>query len=100
MKNRILIAIQEWLLKRSSTPWACFETSGVDADGRIPMIMHWNKAFYENLVRHGYQGTTEEETIQLFFIASQMLPADGLAGDSVNPGATPNLTNEANTLRR
>ena len=99
--NSFLIKLQEKLKAKSKTPWSCFETSGIDADGRIGWSMRWNKAFIEHLNARGFQGINDEETVQMFFMMSQMMPDDiAQQGDVVNPAATPNLTNEANTLRR
>jgi hypothetical protein len=101
MKTKFLIWLQEKLAAKSKTPWACFETSGMDNDGRIGWTMHWNDAFIQHLNARGFQGLSDEETVQQFFMLSQMLP-DELAkdADAVNPAEMPNLTNEANTLRR
>lgn len=101
MKSKFLIWLQEKLSAKSKTPWACFETEGMDADGRIGWTMTWNKAFIKHLNSRGFQGLTDEESVQQFFMLNQMLPEE-LANqvDTVNPEAMPNLTNEANTLRR
>jgi hypothetical protein len=49
----------------------------------------------------GMSGTTPEETIQMFFLQMRMIPETMLdQEDTVNPEATPNLTNEANQLIR
>jgi hypothetical protein len=101
MKRKFLIWLQEWLVKNSSTPWACFETGGPDAEGRLSFSISWNKAFINNLHRHGIQELNDEQTVQMFFIQSRMLPEEMVNDqDTVNPEAMPNLTNEANTLRR
>lgn len=101
MKSKFLIWVQEKLSARSKTPWACFETEGMDATCRIGWTMNWNKAFIDHLNSKGFQGLSDEETVQQFFMFSQMLPEElAHQADTVNPDATPNLTNEANTLRR
>lgn len=101
MKRKFLIALQEKLVSKSKEPWACFETSGPDKEGRLGFSISWNKAFIANLHQQGYQGMNDEETVQMFFLATHMIPEEMMNDlDTVNPDATPNLTNEANTLRR
>jgi hypothetical protein len=101
MKRKFLIALQEKLVANSKDPWACFETTGPDPEGRLQFSISWNKAFISNLHAQGYQSMTDEETVQMFFLSTHMLPESMLDdADTVNPEATPNLTNEANTLRR
>lgn len=101
MKRSILITIKEWLAQRSSKPWACFETTGPDKDGRVAFTISSNKAFIKNLQNLGMAGTTDEETVQLFFLQTRMIPEDLMPiEDAINPEAMPNLTNEANQFRR
>jgi hypothetical protein len=101
MKRSIFMTVQEWYMKTSKTPWACIQTTGPDAEGRLPMTFSWNKAFLQVLNKNGYHGMSPEESVQTFFLSTQMLPEEMLKDlDTVNPSATPNLTNEANTLRR
>jgi hypothetical protein len=99
MKRSLLTRLQELLKKKSKKPWASFETSGPSKDGRLEFTMSWNDAFIDVLKRAGYEGETEEEMVQLFYLSTQMIP-ESLMDDAVNPSATPNLTNEANILRR
>lgn len=100
MKPSFLISIQEFFKRRSNKPWGCFETSGPDENGRVEFRITYNKAFVENLHKRGFQGINDEETTQMFFLSSRIVPDGYLDDDSVNPEATPNLSNEANTLRR
>jgi hypothetical protein len=101
MKPKLLIKLQELLVSRSKQPWSCFETSGMDADGRIGFSMRWNKAFIKHLHGRGFHGLTDEETVQMFFMMSQMIPEElANQSDTINPSGTPHLTSEANTLRR
>jgi len=100
MKSKFLIWLQEKLANLSDAPWACFETTGVDGEGRIGWSMRWNKAFIAQLNARGYQSTSDEETVQTFFIGCQMLPESLYGEEIVNPAATPNLSNEANILKR
>ncbi len=100
MKRKFLIALQEKLVAKSKKPWACFETGGPDAEGRMEFSISWNQAFIDNLNKQGIQGMTDEETVQTFFIATQMIPESMMDDDAVNPAEMPGLTSEANTLRR
>lgn len=99
MKQSLLITAKEKLVARSAKPWACFETTGIDSEG-LGIAMSWNKTFIEKLHAQGIQGSTDHETMQLFFLFMSSRIAEGLSdGDeTINPAATPNLTNEANTL--
>jgi hypothetical protein len=97
MKRRFLTVLQEKIAHLSKQPWATFETNGIDRQtGQVGFSISWNPAFIKNLHAAGFQGTTDEETIQLFFLSTRMFPDDLGNGDVVNPAATPNLTNEAN----
>lgn len=99
MKRSLLTKFQELIHKRSKKPWASLETSGPTPEGRVEFTMSWNDAFIDILKRAGYDGKTEEEMVQLFYLSTQMIP-ESLLDDVINPDATPNLTNEANILRR
>lgn len=100
MKRSFLTKLQEIIHKKSKKPWASFETSGPTPDGRVEFTISWNDAFIDILKKAGYDGQTEEEMVQLFYISTQMIPESMMNDDTVNPSATPNLTNEANILRR
>jgi hypothetical protein len=103
MKRNFFIGLVEKLKKNKKEPWACFETTGVSAEGRVAFSISWNEAFIENLHKYGFIGQTDEESVQLFFLHSRMRPEE-LAGIPDDQGAiaeaTPELTSEANTLRR
>ena len=99
MKRKLLIIIQEFLMGFSKTPWACFETNGPTSDGRVGFSISWNEAFIKNLKSMGYEGI-EEEMVQMFFVSTQMIPESMDDSDTINPEAMPNLTNEANSIRR
>ena len=100
MKRSFLVSLKERLAKGSKKPWACFETTGPDADGRVAFSISANKAFIQNLQNLGLGGINDEETVQMFFLQLRMIPDDMATDDAVNPDATPNLTNEANQFRR
>jgi hypothetical protein len=100
MKRSMLISLKEKLSAKSSTPWACFETCGPSDDGRIAFSISCNDAFVKNLHKFGYQGISDEETVQNFFLAARIIPEELLNSGpevNVNPsGGTPHLTDEAN----
>lgn len=101
MKRKPLIALQEKLLAKSKVPWACFETGGPDENGRIEFSISWNKTFIATLHKAGFQGMSDEETVQMFFLSARILPEElAEQQDTINPTATPNLTNEANKFAR
>lgn len=102
MKHSFLSKLQEFIKKFSKKPWASFETTGPQSDGRLEFTISWNNAFIDVLKKAGYEGETEEEMVQLFYLSTQMLPENIIdeMEMGVNPDATPNLTNEANILRR
>lgn len=99
MKRSWLLRLKEWLAKRSKKPWATFETTGPDENGRLPFTIYANPAFINLLKKHGMGATTDEETLQLFFLQTRMVPEE-FEDDTINPEGTPNLTNEANQFRR
>jgi len=100
MKRSWLLTLKEFVSWRSKKPWACFETSGPTKEGRVEFSISANKAFIENLKTLGMGGTTDEETVQLFFLQMRMVPEDMVQEDAVSPEATPNLTHEANKFVR
>ena len=102
MKRHFLVALREKLAQKSKTPWACFETTGPDDDGRVEFTISWNEAFVNGLRKAGYDGMNQEEMVQMFFLSTRMLPEELLKEeeDTVNPADTPHLTSEANILKR
>lgn len=98
MKRKFLVYLQEKLANYSKRPWAAFETTGLEAGtGQVAFSISWNSAFIKNLQAAGFQGTTDEETVQMFFLSARMIPNELLGNeDTVNPAEMPNLTNEAN----
>jgi hypothetical protein len=101
MKPSKLVTLNEMMVAKSKQPWACFETNGIGEKG-LGIAMHWNKSFIDMLHHHQIQGTTEQETLQLFFLYMAGQIADSVAGgeDTVNPAEMPSLTAEANRFVR
>lgn len=100
MKRSWLINIKEWLANFSSKPWACIETTGVNANGEVHFSISANKAFLENQQKLGLAGQNDEETMQLFFLQIGLAARADDPEEFVNPEATPNLSNEANVFKR
>ena len=100
MKQSFLIKLKEFFSKKSPTPWACFETNGPSADGIMEFSISWNDAFIKRLHSLGYTGGNDEELVQLFFLSTRVFPENMVTEDTVNPGQMPNLSNEANSLRK
>ena len=83
-----------------STPWATFEVVGFEKDGRIKVEFHWNKEFIRKVNSLGFQAETEEDTVQLFFYASQMRPTELSGGDDpVQASSHLSLSSQQNVLR-
>lgn len=86
-----------------STPWAMFEVVGFADDGQIKVEFNWNKAFIKKLDELGFTAETEEDTVQLFFYASQMQPTslEAAGGDeSVQSEDLPQLSERVNRVVR
>lgn len=81
-------------------PWATFEIRGFSQNGQIKVEFNWNKAFIAKLHELGFQAETEEDSVQLFFYASQMRPTALSGGDDpVQPMEHPQLSDQQNILR-
>ena len=81
-------------------PWAVFEVMGFEEDGRIKVSFNWNSAFITKIHALGFQAETEEDSVQLFFYASQMKPTELAGGDNgVGTDAHPQLSGQQNLLR-
>ncbi len=92
-----------WLLdktqQRSKEPFGAYFTTGIHG-GQAPIQFIWNKAFVDNLRTYGYDCETEEETVELFYIATLPTPqqyAD--ADEAVNSEDHPRLSNDGNYFR-
>jgi hypothetical protein len=82
------------------TPWATFEVRGFEEDGRIKVEFNWNSAFIQKIKDLGFQAETEEDSVQLFFYASQMKPTQLAMGDDpVQSSEHPQLSSQQNVLR-
>jgi hypothetical protein len=82
------------------TPWATFEVRGFEDDGRIKVEFNWNSEFIRKIKDLGFQAETEEDSVQLFFYASQMKPTELSVGDDpVQSEEHPQLSSQQNVLR-
>lgn len=81
-------------------PWAMFEVTGFDGDGRIKVEFSWNEPFLKKLDELGFTAETPEDTVQLFFFTSQMKPTIlGMGGDeTVQSNDLPTLSPNANRM--
>lgn len=85
----------------SGTPWAIFEIMDFDGEGRVKVEFNWNAAFIKRLDELGFTAETEEDTVQLFFYASQMKPTTMSGGDQTAMLADlPNLSENVNRVVR
>lgn len=82
------------------TPWATFEVTGFENDGRVKVEFNWNDAFITKLNDLGFQAETEEDSVQLFFYAAQLRPTELSEGDaSVQSDSHPSLSANQNIIR-
>lgn len=86
--------------ENATEPWAVFEVTGFEADGRIKVSFNWNSTFITKIHALGFQAETEEDSVQLFFYASQMKPTELASGDAgVSSESHPQLSGQQNRLR-
>lgn len=97
----LLRNLSNWAISRSKEPWASFEVTGFEQDGRIKVDFNWNEAFIKKIHGLGFKAETEEDSVQLFFYASSMRPTqfDGAEEDPAISTGHPNLTADTHSLR-
>lgn len=86
----------------ADVPWACFEISDFEADGRIKVKFNWNPQFIAKIKQLGFQAETDEDTVQLFFYTSSMRPtqlANDPQDDPIQSSAHPSLSSIQNEIR-
>lgn len=87
------------VMRQQKTPWAMLEIQAFEPDGRIRMGFDYNPAFVEKIKELGYQAETDEDTVQLFFVASALRPMHLAGGDeAVQSNEHPNLSSQQNVL--
>lgn len=102
MITRFFRWMHEIMMRKSKTPWARFETSGIK-DGQVKYEMSWNYAFLENLKNSGFNGHNEQEIVEQFFLGSLIIPKElALENEFKNDEQfiEPSLTSENNRLRK
>lgn len=93
--RKAFIAHQESL----SEPWAMFEVTGFEQNGQIRVEFSWNEMFIKKLNEIGFQAETPEDTVQLFFYASQMRPTGMDGGDeTIQSADLPTLSANSNRI--
>lgn len=91
--------LEEKLRNRSSTPWARFETSGIE-NGTVRYDMSWNPAFLDNLKKAGFTGHSEQEIVETFFLGSMIIPKeDALNAEVGETSLSPQLQNESHRFK-
>ena len=85
--------------EKSKDPWASFEVGEIGEDGQMKVHFNWNKPFIEKLHELGFRSETEEDTVQLFFYASQMRPEQLNYEEKVASDAHPQLSNQQNSFK-
>jgi hypothetical protein len=95
-----------WLLdktqQKAKEPFGAYFTVGIQPNGQAPIQFMWNSAFIQNLEQYGYQCATEEETIELFYVATR--PTNSLIKEpevqqAINSDAHPMLSDPSNIIR-
>lgn len=85
--------------EKQDEPWAMFEIVGFHANDQIKVEFNWNEAFIKRINELGFQAETPEDSVQLFFYASQMKPTELSGGDdTVQSDGTPQLSSPSNRM--
>ena len=106
MVRKSLRKLLLWLLDKTQQggkePFSLYYTSGIDASGQAPIQFIWNKAFVENIRRFGYECETEEETIELFYLATRPVSLAQAAqeDEEIVSEEHPRLSNDTHHLKR
>lgn len=101
MVKAMLEKLLDWRRDISSEPWASFEVTGFEDDGRIKVQTNWNAAFIKKIHELGFKAETEEDSVQLFFYTAQAHPTefDGAEEDPATSSGHPNLQSDTHSLR-
>lgn len=87
------------LKRKSKTPWAVFSIDGFEDNGLIKVNFLWNPAFIEKIHALGFHAETEEDSVMLFYYASQMKPDFMDKEGAVQSDQHPSLTSASNEMR-
>lgn len=74
------------------------EVESFETDGRIKMSFDYNDAFVAKIKSMGFEAETDEDCVQLFFVASALRPASMAGDDPVQSAEHPNLSAQQNVL--
>jgi len=101
MVKAMLEKLLDWRRNASDEPWASFEVTGFEEDGRIKVQTNWNDAFIKEIHERGFKAETEEDSVQLFFYTAQATPTefDGAEDDPATSASHPNLQSDTHQLR-
>ncbi len=83
---------------KSGEPWAMLEVEKFEEDGRIKMSFDFNDAFVAKIKALGFDAETDEDCVQLFFVASALRPAETSGDAPVQSDAHPTLSSQQNVL--
>jgi hypothetical protein len=81
--KQFLQKILNWLNERSKVPYANFEITDFEQDGRVKVTFNWNSAFIKKIHAMGFQAETEEDSVQLFFYTASLRPTQLASQDEV-----------------
>ena len=101
MVKKLLEKALDWRRNASKEPWASFEVTGFEDDGRIKVNTNWNDAFITKIYELGFKAETEEDSVQLFFYTAQARPTefDGIDSEEAVSLDHPNLSSDTHSLR-
>lgn len=101
MVKKLLEKLLDNRRNASKEPWASFEVTGFEDDGRIKVQTNWNDAFIQQIHALGFKAETEEDSVQLFFYTAQARPTefDGGEEDPAVSEGHPNLQSDTHSLR-
>ncbi len=75
------------------------EVQAFESAGRVQLGFDYNPAFVEKVKALGFQAETDEDTVQLFFLASALRPMSLVGGDeAVQSAEHPALSSQQNVL--
>lgn len=106
--RKLLKKILLWMLDKtqqgSKEPFGAYFTTGIGMDGQAPIQFMWNKAFIQNINQFGYHCATEEETIELFYVATRPTAIteeiEANAKEGIHSENHPQLTDDGNVLKQ
>lgn len=99
MVRKLLSTLIDKIDQRSNEPRGSFVVTGFENDGRVKIEFNWNDAFIKKIKSLGFEAETDEDSVQLFFFASQMRPQSLAVGDDpVQSENHPSLSGQQNVI--